>query len=349
MANSINIIGLMSGTSVDGLDICYISFPKNKIEDYEIISCKTYDYPIDLKNELINVIKKDDEKIKHLDLKFGEFIGLSVNKFISENKLPVADLISSHGHTVFHEPNIGKTLQIGNGNIIKKITGIKTINNFREQDVKLGGQGAPLVPIGDKLLFKKFKYCLNLGGFVNISIKNGDEIFAYDICPLNTVLNIYSKKIGYEYDHDGNLSSKGTVDENLLNELNQLSYYFEKYPKSLGLEFVIEKVLPIIDSYSLSESDVLATYIRHVAFQISNNIMDDEKVLISGGGSFNKTLIQSLRNHNINLVIPESQILNYKESLIFGLLGYLRINNKINCLRSVTGASKDHSSGDIYD
>ena len=348
MANSINIIGLMSGTSVDGLDICYISFPKNKIEDYEIANCKTYDYPIDLKNELINVIKKDYEKIKDLDLKFGEFIGLSINKFISENKLPVPDLISSHGHTVFHEPNIGKTLQIGNGSIIKKITGIKTVNNFREQDVKLGGQGAPLVPIGDKLLFKKFKYCLNLGGFVNISIKNGDEIFAYDICPLNTVLNLYSKKIGYEYDHDGNLSSKGTVDDNLLNELNQLSYYFEENPKSLGLEFVIEKVLPIIDSYRLSESDVLATYVRHVAFQISNNITDDEKVLISGGGSFNKTLIESLRNHNINLVVPVSQILNYKESLIFGLLGYLRINNKINCLRSVTGASKDHSSGDIY-
>ena len=348
MADSINIVGLMSGTSVDGLDICYISFSKNKIEDYEIINCKTIDYPKDLKNELINVIYSENEKINDLDLKFGEFIGHSVNKFISENKLPLPDLISSHGHTVFHEPNIGKTLQIGNGSIIYKITGIQTVNNFREQDVKLGGQGAPLVPIGDKLLFKKFKYCLNLGGFVNISIKNSDEIFAYDICPLNTVLNFYSKKIGYEYDHDGNLSSEGTVDENLLNELNQLSYYSEKYPKSLGLEFVLEKVLPIIDSYKLSESDVLATYVRHVAFQISNNIMDDEKVLISGGGSFNKTLIQSLRNHNTNLVIPQSQILNYKESLIFGLLGYLRINNKINCLKSVTGASKDHSSGDIY-
>ena len=348
MTDSINIIGLMSGTSVDGLDVCYVSFPKNKIEEYEILNCTTVDYPTDLKNQLNNIINYDQRKIKEIDLKFGEFIGLSINKFLKENKLDLPDLISSHGHTVFHKPNISKTLQIGDGRTINKITGIKTVNNFREQDVKLGGQGAPLVPIGDKLLFKKYKYCLNLGGFVNISVKKSNKIFAYDICPLNTVLNFYSKKIGHEYDYDGNFSKTGIINNNLFNELNELSFYFEKHPKSLGIEFVLEEIFPIIDKYKLSEIDVLATYIKHAAFQISKNILDNEKVLISGGGSFNKTLIKSLTNYGINISRPNNIIINYKESLIFALLGHLRLNNEINCLKSVTGATRDHSSGDIF-
>ena len=258
------------------------------------------------------------------------------------------DLISSHGHTVFHKPNISKTLQIGDGRTINKITGIKTVNNFREQDVKLGGQGAPLVPIGDKLLFKKYKYCLNLGGFVNISVKKSNKIFAYDICPLNTVLNFYSKKIGHEYDYDGNFSKTVIINNNLFNELNELSFYFEKHPKSLGIEFVLDEIFPIIDKYKLSEIDILATYIKHAAYQISKNILDNEKVLISGGGSFNKTLIKSLTNYGINISRPNNIIINYKESLIFALLGHLRLNNEINCLKSVTGATRDHSSGDIF-
>jgi len=197
-------------------------------------------------------------------------------------------------------------------------------------------------------LFKKYKYCLNLGGFVNISIKKSNKIFAYDICPLNTVLNFYSKKIGHEYDYNGNFSNTGMINNNLFNELNELSFYFEKHPKSLGIEFVLELIFPIIDKYKLSEIDVLATYIKHAAFQISKNISDNKKVLISGGGSFNNTLIKTLKNYGINISMPNKLIINYKESLIFALLGYLRLNNKTNCLKSVTGAVRDHSSGDIH-
>ena len=349
MTNSINIIGLMSGTSVDGLDICYVSFDNNDPSKYEIIDCETIDYDYNLKTKLKNIIKLDNDQIKQIDKEFGEFIGLNVLKFIKKNTLYKADLISSHGHTVFHEPEFNKTLQIGNGEIINKITKIKTVNNFREQDIQLGGQGAPLVPIGDKLLFDDYKYCLNLGGFTNISVKDSRTIFAYDICPLNTVLNHYANKLGYECDLGGKLSKKGVINIDLFNELNDLDYYKKSYPKSLGLEFVIDNIFPITEKYKIKEVDILATYIEHASFQIKRNIDNGSKVLLTGGGTFNNNLIKAL-NHDskINFIIPDKTIINYKESLIFALLGYLKINGKVNCLRSVTGASNDHSSGDIY-
>tara|TARA_B100002052_G_scaffold35215_1_gene27185 strand:- start:3585 stop:4637 length:1053 start_codon:yes stop_codon:yes gene_type:complete len=349
MTNSINIIGLMSGTSVDGLDICYVSFDNNDPSKYEIIDCETIDYDDNLKTKLKNVIEMDNDQIKQIDKEFGEFIGLNVLKFIKKNTLYKADLISSHGHTVFHEPKFNKTLQIGNGEIINKVTKIKTVNNFREQDIQLGGQGAPLVPIGDKLLFDNYKYCLNLGGFTNISVKDSRTIYAYDICPLNTVLNHYANKLGYDCDLDGKLSEKGVINIDLLNELNDLEYYKKSYPKSLGLEFVIENIFPITEKYKIKEVDILATYIEHASFQIKRNIDNGSKVLLTGGGTFNDNLIKTL-NHDskINFIVPDKTIINYKESLIFALLGYLKINGKVNCLRSVTGASNDHSSGDIY-
>ena len=349
MTNSINIIGLMSGTSVDGLDICYVSFDNHDPSKYEIIDCETIDYDDNLKTKLKNIIELDNDQIKQIDKEFGEFIGLNVLKFIKKNTLYKADLISSHGHTVFHEPEFNKTLQIGNGEIINKITKIKTVNNFREQDIQLGGQGAPLVPIGDKLLFDDYKYCLNLGGFTNISVKDSRTIYAYDICPLNTVLNHYANKLGYECDLGGKLSKKGVINIDLFNELNDLDYYKKSYPKSLGLEFVIENIFPITEKYKIKEVDILATYIEHASFQIKRNIDNGSKVLLTGGGTFNNNLIKAL-NHDskINFIIPDKTIINYKESLIFALLGYLKINGKVNCLRSVTGASNDHSSGDIY-
>ena len=339
----------MSGTSVDGLDICYVSFDNNDPSKYEIIDCETIDYDDNLKTKLKNVIEMDNDQIKQIDKEFGEFIGLNVLKFIKKNTLYKADLISSHGHTVFHEPEFNKTLQIGNGEIINKITKIKTVNNFREQDIQLGGQGAPLVPIGDKLLFDDYKYCLNLGGFTNISVKDSRKIYAYDICPLNTVLNHYANKLGYECDLGGKLSKKGVINIDLFNELNDLDYYKKSYPKSLGLEFVIENIFPITEKYKIKEVDILATYIEHASFQIKRNIDNGSKVLLTGGGTFNNNLIKAL-NHDskINFIIPDKTIINYKESLIFALLGYLKINGKVNCLRSVTGASNDHSSGDIY-
>ena len=289
MGNSIKIIGLMSGTSVDGLDICFVSFDNHNPSNYEIIDCDTINYHDNIKTKLKNIIKLDNDEIKQIDKELGEFIGFNVLKFINENKLDKPDLISSHGHTVFHEPKFKKTLQIGNGEIINKITGVKTVNNFREQDVKLGGQGAPLVPIGDKLLFNDYKYCLNLGGFINISVKDSSKIFAYDICPLNTVLNHYANKLKYECDLDGKLSKKGIINIDLFNELNNLDYYKKPYPKSLGFEFVIKNIFPIIKKYKIKEVDILATFINMLAFKLRETLMMDLKFYLLEEGLLIKT------------------------------------------------------------
>ena len=347
--DKIEVIGVMSGTSLDGLDLCHVIFDLENLSDFKIANCLSISYNSKIFEKLHNIVEKKSKEINKIDIEYGTFIGESINKFISDFNLKEINLISSHGHTVFHQPDRGITLQIGNGEIINKMTGIKTVNNFRAQDLSLNGQGAPLVPIGDKILFSKFKYCLNLGGFINLSIKYDNQITAYDICPLNTVLNFYSKKIGFEYDENGILSSGGKINRNLFHQLNSISFYSKKNPKSLGIEFVIDKIFPMIDSYKISEEEAMATFVNHAAFQISKNINDSEKVLLSGGGTYNNNLVDILRNeYNINIYIPNKQIIDFKEALIFALLGVLRIQNKTNCLKSVTGAKKDHSSGDIY-
>ena len=347
--DKIEVIGVMSGTSLDGLDLCHVIFDLKNLSDFKIANSISISYNSNILEKLHNIVERKPEEINKIDLEYGTFIGESINKFISDFNLKNINLISSHGHTVFHQPEMGITLQIGNGEIINKMTGIKTVNNFRAQDLSLSGQGAPLVPIGDKILFSKFKYCLNLGGFINLSIRSDSQITAYDICPLNTVLNFYSKKMGYKYDENGILSSRGKINIDLFHELNSISFYSKKNPKSLGIEFVIDKIFPMIDSYKITEEETLATFVKHAAFQISKNINDSEKVLLSGGGTYNNNLIDILRNeYNINIFIPNKQIIDFKEALIFALLGVLRIQNKTNCLKSVTGAEKDHSSGDIY-
>lgn len=345
----IEVIGVMSGSSLDGLDLCHVIFDLKNLSDFKIANSISISYNSNILEKLHNIVERKSKEINKIDIEYGIFIGESINKFISDFNLKNINLISSHGHTVFHQPEMGITLQIGNGEIINKMTGIKTVNNFRAQDLSLSGQGAPLVPIGDKILFSKFKYCLNLGGFINLSIKSDNQITAYDICPLNTVLNFYSKKMGYEYDENGILSTRGKINRDLFHELNSISFYSKKNPKSLGIEFVIDKIFPLIDSYKISEEETLATFVKHAAFQISKNINDSGKVLLSGGGTYNNNLVDILRNeYNINIFIPNKQIIDFKEALIFALLGVLRIQNKTNCLKSVTGAKKDHSSGDIY-
>ncbi|NEW80658.1 MAG: anhydro-N-acetylmuramic acid kinase, partial [Gelidibacter sp.] len=262
------------------------------------------------------------------------------------------DFIASHGHTIFHNPEKHYTLQIGNGPQITSITGIKTICNFRVQDVALGGQGAPLVPVGDELLFSEYDYCLNLGGFSNISFRKNHQRIAFDICPVNIVLNHYVAALNLEYDDRGTMASEGNIENNLLRELNSLAFYNDAKPKSLGYEFVVATIFPIIDKYNLSLKNILSTFVEHIAIQISKKIDSDsgKTMLVTGGGAFNTFLIERLQSHTkTQLIIPQETIINYKEALVFALLGFLKDENKINCLKSVTGASKDHSSGIIFE
>jgi len=349
--NSIYVIGLMSGTSLDGLDICFVSFKKSNYSKYNIINSKTYRYNEKWIEKLKKSIFLNKQELKKIDIEYGTLISNYLKEFISEFSIDKIDLISSHGHTVFHEPNKGKTLQIGDGKTINKIIKTDVVCDFRTQDVKYKGQGAPLVPIGDLHLFSNYKFCLNLGGFSNVSIKDNNKIKAFDICPVNTVLNHYSKKMGYTFDQDGVLSKKGTVNLDLLNQLNQMSFYNKLGPKSLGIEFVKSKVIPLIDSHILNPKDILRTYIEHISDQISKSIGSyfNDRILISGGGTYNNTLIDSIKTKvKSKVIVPDSQIIDYKEALIFAYMGLLKSKEKINCLKSVTGAIKDHSSGKIF-
>ena len=347
-----NVIGVMSGTSLDGVDIIYTRISENNNKfGFEILNALTATYPKEWEQKLRKAFTASKDEIKILDITYGKYLGEIVNEFISKNNIKEIDFIASHGHTIFHKPAEGYTLQIGNGQEISNKTGLKVICDFRTQDVKLGGQGAPLVPIGDKLLFSNYDYCLNLGGFANISFEKNNERIAFDICPVNIVLNHYAKKKGLNYDDKGLLAASGNINKKLLNELNQLSYYKTSIPKSLGFEFIKEIIFPIIDKYQLEIEDILRTFVAHIITQITSCFNNDaySKVLVTGGGVFNSFLINELKNNTKNeIVVPDNQIINFKEALIFALLGVLRSDNQINCLSSVTGAKIDHSSGEIF-
>lgn len=338
-------IGLMSGTSLDGLDLVYVKFNNNSYKDFQIIHADTIPYSEKWKIILQKSIEFSADDLNDLDIKYGKFLAERVNEFIIKYSIKNIDFISSHGHTVLHQPEKGITLQIGNGQIISKITKQKVVCDFRTQDVKLGGQGAPLVPIGDELLFPEYDYCINLGGFSNISYREKNKRIAFDICPVNIVMNFYASKFGFQYDKNGDLASQGKINNQLLSKLNELDFYKKQYPKSLGLEWVQNEVYPLIDSMEKNHIHILRTLVEHIAIQISNIVDQNSSILFTGGGVFNSFLMNRISILSANkVIITSKKIINYKEALIFSLLGLLRIENKNNCLKSVTGANKDHSS-----
>ena len=342
-------IGLMSGTSLDGIDLVYIKFLKNKHTSFEILHSETIAYAKEWKELLQQAISFSSEELFNLDGTYGKFLGNIIQNFIEKYKIKNIDFIASHGHTVLHQPQKGITLQIGSGEEIAKITKQKVVCDFRTQDVALGGQGAPLVPIGDALLFPEYDFCLNLGGFSNVSFRKENERVAFDICPVNIVLNFYANKIGLEYDASGKIASEGKINEQLLEQLNALDFYKTAAPKSLGLEWVQKEILPLIDAYKITISSILSTFVEHIAMQIASVIKDSNSVLITGGGVFNSFLMQRIEKHsNVKIKQSSDALIHYKEALIFAFLGMLKIDNQINCLKSVTGASKNHSSGVIF-
>jgi len=340
----------MSGTSLDGVDLAEIIFSEenNKIS-FEIRKTQTVPYSKEWIFKLKNGINYSEKELKVLNSEYTVLLGNIIQTFISENKIENIDVVSSHGHTILHQPQNDFTLQIGNLPEITQIVNQKVVCDFRVQDVELGGQGAPLVPIGDRLLFSEYDYCLNLGGFSNISFEEKGKRIAYDISPVNTVLNFYANKLGFEYDNKGELSKGGTFHKTLFDRLNSLEFYRKKYPKSLGFEFVRDVIFPITENYETQE--VLRTFTEHIAFQISGNIRQKKsKLLITGGGAYNHFLIDRIRYYlpGTEIVIPNKKIVEYKEALIFALLGYLKLQDRINVLSSVTGALRNHSSGKVF-
>ena len=359
MKNNIwRVIGVMSGTSLDGVDLVYVKISKNKGYDFEVLKKKSCNYSEIWKNTLKEAFTDSAEELAKLHVDYGQFLGKIIQDFIVENKIENIDFIASHGHTIFHKPEENYTLQIGSGIEISAMTKLKVICDFRTQDVKLGGQGAPLVPMGDLLLFGSYDFCLNLGGFANISFQKNGKRVAFDICPVNIVMNHYTRQLNLEYDDKGMMASQGVVQNHLLTELNQLPFYAQDQPKSLGYEFIEETVLPMIEKYNLSIGDILRTFIEHIAFQISEVINANvagalknkiSNVLITGGGAYNDFLIDRISHYtHSKMIIPSNELIEFKEAIIFALLGVLRVQNEVNILQSVTGASKDHCSGIIF-
>ncbi len=351
MQNEYRVIGVMSGTSLDGVDLaeCNLYYSEGNGWEFNIGVTETVPYSEEWMRKLREAVFFSEGRLTTLDKEYTQLLGGMISDFIQRHQLKDIDAVCSHGHTILHQPEKGLTLQVGNLPEIARAIGLKVVCDFRVQDVELGGQGAPLVPIGDRLLFGDYDACLNLGGFANVSFERGEERIAYDICPVNIVLNALSEKLGKPFDEDGRIAATGIMDIELLNELNRLPYYQSKPPKSLGLEWVNEKIWPVLNASESSVENKIATFTEHAAMQIAGNFKSGTSILITGGGAFNKFLISKIRKSKaIEIIHPTSDIIEYKEALIFGLLGVLRLRNETNCLASVTGASRDHSSGKVF-
>jgi anhydro-N-acetylmuramic acid kinase len=351
----------MSGTSLDGVDIAYCTFSRVEGKwNYIIEKATTIPYPIDWKTRLSELETQSALSFVRTDAEYGHYLGQIVREFLVKHNLH-PDFIASHGHTIFHQPERKLTSQIGKGSAIAAETGIPVICDFRSTDVALGGQGAPLVPIGDRLLFEKYTYCLNLGGFANISFEEDKIRIAFDVCPANIVLNDFASHFQKEFDEHGDIARIGSLFLPLLEALNKIEFYYNAPPKSLGKEWVIANIHPVLQQFNIPVRDKLRTFVEHIAIQIANVIKDynqrlkrnddipPSSVLITGGGAFNDFLVERIRTLTpIEIVLPDSVTINFKEALIFAFLGVLRWEVKINCLKSCTGASRDNSGGAIY-
>ncbi|MDR1406282.1 MAG: anhydro-N-acetylmuramic acid kinase [Prevotellaceae bacterium] len=345
------IIGLMSGTSLDGLDAVYTHFRKDGGKwAYRILHAESYPYSDEWREKLRGSYYLTAEGMAALDAEYGRYLGSLVKRFAESHRLPAVDFVASHGHTVFHRPDMGYNLQIGNGAHLHAASGFRVICDFRTLDVAFGGQGAPLVPIGDKLLFGEYGYCLNIGGFANVSFddENGKRI-AYDLCPANYCLNRLMRTRGQEYDRDGLTARAGKVNEKLFEDLNALEYYRRSAPKSLAQEWVDASVMPLVEQCGDTFENKIATLTEHAAYQIARPFKKDARVLVTGGGAYNLFLLErALHYGNFQWIKPDSTVIDFKEALIFAFLGLRRAEGLPNCLQSVTGAAHDVASGQMY-
>ena len=336
----------MSGTSLDGLDMALCEFSTEDDNwDFNLVKGETVAYDKDWKTLLSTASGLSATELDKLDVLYGNWLGEQVRYFVESNHLQ-ADFVSSHGHTVLHEPLKRVTHQIGDGPSLSKVCGLPVIYDFRKANVRLGGQGAPLVPIGDLRLFKEYKYCLNLGGIANVSEKAEKSLQALDISICNTAFNYFAQQAGMDYDRAGDFGRSGVPNEAVVSELNSLGYYQMEGPKSLDTSYFYHPILPILENSGLDLRDLAASFYEHVTVQIAKNIGQDGPVLVTGGGAYNDFLIEKLRAKGLNLVIPEKDIIEFKEALVFAFMGVLRLRNEINCLKSVCGGPYDMCLGE---
>jgi anhydro-N-acetylmuramic acid kinase len=355
--NTYHVIGLMSGTSLDGVDLAYCSFTLDKGNwIYKILNTTTVEYNTDWIFRLSTLAQAPAQEFVATDQAYGKYLGELIRDFVATHQLQ-ANFIASHGHTIFHQPEKNISWQLGHGAYLTAAAGLPVVCDFRTLDIALGGQGAPLVPIGDQLLFPDHDFCLNLGGIANISFQSQEKRIAYDICGCNMLLNNLANELNQPYDKNGELARSGKLDKELFQELNAPAYFSASFPKSLGKEWVDEHSLKNLQTSGISVSDKLHTICHHIAFQISEavkmvgNTTGKPKMLVTGGGAFNTFLIELLQQYlgdTCEVTVPEPELVGFKEALIFAFLGVLRWRNEVNCLSSVTGASQDNVGGAVW-
>lgn len=355
-SQSIRILGLMSGTSLDGLDLALVHFTvSDSIWEYKIEAAQAVSYNPEMRLELEKSIYYKADELLALHAGYGNWLGDQVQQFLTEiDKYP--DAVASHGHTIHHRPDLGFTFQLGCPQRIALKSGLPVVGDFRSLDVALGGQGAPLVPIGDRILFGNYDFCLNLGGISNISFEQENSRIAFDIGIANMLLNFLSRKAGLEFDAGGALAQKGSINKKLLEEWDALPYYSLNFPKSTGYEWFTNSIVPILNQHPDSVENLLRTAAEHIAGQVVRQVFrlsaaENPSVLVTGGGALNTFLMglfEAKSNGKIRWIIPDKELINYKEALIFALLGALRLQEKTNVLCSVTGAARDSCSGVLY-
>jgi anhydro-N-acetylmuramic acid kinase len=354
-------IGLMSGSSLDGLDIAYVHLQETAGKwTYEIVHTQCRPYPAEWVEKLSHAVSLSAIDYQLLHTAYGHFTGAAVNQFIEEYQLQhKVHLLASHGHTTFHLPAQKMTGQLGDGAAIAAVTGLPVVSDLRAMDVAFGGQGAPIVPIGEKLLLTDYSLFLNLGGIANLSFNLPEKYTAFDVCPANRVLNLLTAPTGKDFDEDGRLAATGTLNNELLAKLNALDYYGQGYPKSLANDFGNAVAYPIVQQYALSAADALHTYVEHVAVQLKRSVAavlaagsPDARLLVTGGGAFNSYMVKRIREQlsgtGVEVVVPDNQLVNYKEALIMALIGVLRWREEYNVLSSVTGAARNSINGALW-
>ncbi len=344
-------IGLMSGSSLDGLDLAYCLFSQKDDQwHYEIKVAETIAYAPEWKDLLLKLPDQRAKNLVEADLNYGRYLGEACHAFCGKHGLN-PDLIASHGHTIFHEPAKGYTYQLGNGQALASTTNKLTISDFRIKDIQLGGQGAPLVPIGDRLLFSEYDFCLNLGGIANISFDDQGKRVALDICAANQLLNYLSHQLGKAYDANGSIAQLGMLDNNLFEALNRDPYFKATFPKSMSNQKVMQSFIKQIDGFDIPIANKLYTAVKHIAFQINQitSIKPKANMLVTGGGAHNTFLLKAIQYETgIDCIVPHAQLVDFKEAMVFAFMGVLRHIGAINCLASATAAKQDSCGGNIF-
>ena len=354
--NTYKIVGLMSGTSLDGLDLAYCHLTENNGKwDFELVHTRSIGYDRGWRDRLKDAIFLDGRELLLLHNEYGQWLGKQALEFIKTHSLEV-DAVASHGHTSHHQPGQGLTFQLGSGQHLATACGKQVICDFRTLDIVLGGQGAPLVPIGDKLFFGSYSHCLNLGGISNVSFNHEGQRVAYDIGLANMLLNYLAQKAGLSFDEDGALARKGKFLPELFKVLNGLEYHSLPFPKSTGYEWFLKEVVPLVDNSNAPPEDLLHTGVHHICEQVAIQLRQygqtgNNRLLVTGGGALNGFLIEVLKERlggGFTVALPGPSLIEFKEALVFALMGALRLQGNVNVLRSVTGASRDSCSGVVY-